>query len=82
MEAGVVVEYDGAHHRDPVQHRADNAREHRLEEAGLIVIRFDGHDTLVTQSRTLDVMRSARRRGLRRDRRHDHWSTTWTPWWE
>ena len=82
VEAGVVVEYDGAHHRDPVQHRADNAREHRLEEAGLIVIRFDGHDTLVTQARTLEVMRSAHRRGLQRDRRHDRWSTTWTPWWE
>jgi hypothetical protein len=82
VEAGVVVEYDGAHHRDPAQHRADNAREHLLEDAGLIVIRFDGHDTLVTQSKTIDVMRSARRRGLQRDRRLDRWSTTWTPWWE
>jgi Protein of unknown function (DUF559) len=82
VEAGVVVEYDGAHHRDPVRHRADNAREHRLEEAGLIVIRFDGHDTLVTQGRTLEVMRSAHRRGLPRDRRHDRWSKTWAPWWE
>ena len=67
---------------NPVQHRADNAREHRLEEAGLIVIRFDGHDTLVTQGRTFAVMRSAHRRGLQRDRHLDRWSTTWRPWWE
>jgi hypothetical protein len=50
--------------------------------SGLIVIRFDGHDTLVTQARTLEAMRSAHRRGLQRDHRHDRWSTTWTPWWE
>ena len=80
-EAGVAVEYDGAHHRSPDQHRADNAREHRLEQAGLIVIRFDNQDTLRTQARTLAVMQEARQRGLRRDRRHDGWSRSNVPWW-
>ncbi len=61
QRACVVVEYDGAHHRGPAQHRADNAREHRLEQAGLIVIRFDGRDTLTSKSQTLQVMREARR---------------------
>jgi very-short-patch-repair endonuclease len=75
------VEYDGAHHRGPDQHRADNAREHRLEQAGLIVIRFDNQDTLRTQARTLAVMQEARQRGLRRDRRHDGWSRSNVPWW-
>jgi Protein of unknown function (DUF559) len=80
-EAGVVVEYDGAYHRSPDQHRADNSREHRLEQAGLIVIRFDNHDTVRTQAKTLAVMKEARARGLRRDRRHDSWSRSNVPWW-
>jgi Protein of unknown function (DUF559) len=80
-EAGVVVEYDGAYHRSPDQHRADNSREHRLEQAGLIVIRFDNHDTARTQAKTLAVMKEARGRGLRRDRRHDSWSRSNVPWW-
>ena len=38
-ESGLVGEYDGGYHRDPDQHGADNVREERLEEHGLVVVR-------------------------------------------
>jgi len=37
--SGLVGEYDGGYHRDPDQHGADNVREERLEEHGLVVVR-------------------------------------------
>ncbi|HEY9350176.1 MAG TPA: DUF559 domain-containing protein [Acidothermales bacterium] len=80
-EAGLVIEYDGADHRQVDRHRADNAREHALESAGLTVVRFDGHDVFVTPGRTLDVAHAARRRGLDRDRRRDRWTRSPIPWW-
>ena len=80
-EAGLIIEYDGSGHRQADRHRSDNAREHGLERAGLIVVRFDGHDVFVTPGRTLDVTHAARQRGLDRDRRRDHWTRSPTPWW-
>jgi hypothetical protein len=44
VEAGMVLEYDGSHHRELDQHRADNLREERLERMGLRVIRFTVRD--------------------------------------
>ena len=44
VEAGLVGEYDGAGHRDEVQHAADNAREEDLEDAGLVVVRLAAPD--------------------------------------
>ena len=80
-DAGLVIEYDGADHRRIDRHRSDNAREHGLERAGLIVLRFDGHDVFVTPDRTLDVAHAARQRGLDRDRRRDSWTRSPIPWW-
>ena len=80
-EAGLAIEYDGSGHRQVDRHRSDNAREHGLERAGLIVLRFDGHDVFVTPDRTLDVAHAARQRGLDRDRRRDSWTRSPIPWW-
>jgi len=80
-EAGLIIEYDGSGHRQADRHRSDNAREHGLERAGLIVLRFDGHDVFVTPDRTLDVAHAARQRGLDRDRRRDSWTRSPIPWW-
>lgn len=45
-ERGLVLEFDGAQHRERGQHRDDNLREERFEGTGLIVIRVDGLDML------------------------------------
>ena len=80
-EAGLAIEYDGSGHRQMDRHRTDNAREHRLESAGLIVVRFDGHDVFVTPGHTLRTAHGARQRGLARDRSCDQWTCSSVPWW-
>ena len=77
-EAGVAVEYDGAHHRGPTRSCRQRARtQARAGRAALI--RFDNQDALRI-SRTLAVMQEARQRGLRRDRRHEVVAFE-LPWW-
>ena len=78
-EAGLAIEYDGSGHRQVDRHRTDNAREHRLESAGLIVVRFDGHDVFVTPGHTLRTAHGARQRGLARDRSCDQWTCSLFP---
>lgn len=75
-EAGLALEYDGAGHRDRLQHNRDNAREEALEALGLIVVRADSHDLRHRRARLLERVLSARRRGLLRNRSHDHWTVT------
>lgn len=41
---GLVLESDGAQHRDIDQHREDNVREEKFEHAGLVVARFTAAD--------------------------------------
>lgn len=72
-EAGVVIEYDGAYHRDRHQHRDDNVREEALEALGLIVVRVDSLDILRRSASLAGRLRAARARGLRRDRSYDAW---------
>ena len=81
--AGLAMEYDGvgwrsdrtsAGHRDPDQHREDNAREELLERTGLIVVRADKVDLTRRRSRLSQRLRAARSDGLRRDRSRDAWS--------
>ncbi|SKB09695.1 hypothetical protein [Aeromicrobium choanae] len=43
-ETGLVIETDGAHHRDAQNHTDDNVREERFERAGLVVVRATSLD--------------------------------------
>lgn len=43
-EAGLVLEADGDHHRDRIEHADDNRREEGFEAAGLVVARFTAID--------------------------------------
>lgn len=79
--SAVVVEYDGAHHRDATQQSADNVREERFERHGLIVVRVGAHDLFAERNRTIERMQAAHEEGLRRDRDRDHWVTTPPSWW-
>jgi len=43
-QAGLVIEYDSAHHLAEERREPDNARQQRLEELGLMVVRFARDD--------------------------------------
>ena len=82
VEAGLVLEYDGATwrtersagHRDLAQHREDNEREERLERAGLVVVRVAKADLTSYRDRLALRLSAARVDGLRRDRTRDRWT--------
>lgn len=82
VDAGLALEYDGATwrsaraagHRDREQHREDNAREERLERAGLIVVRAEKSDLIRHRAALADRIRSAHADGLTRDRTRDRWT--------
>ena len=67
VEAGLALEYDGARwrtertagHRDRAQHREDNAREERLERAGLVVVRVEKDDLTRFRSRLAERLRGS-----------------------
>ncbi|WP_293786629.1 DUF559 domain-containing protein, partial [uncultured Aeromicrobium sp.] len=44
LESGLMIEVDGDHHRERVQHAEDNRREERLERAGAVVSRVSALD--------------------------------------
>jgi hypothetical protein len=71
-EAGLAMEHDGAQHRDLANHTADNAREERLERAGLRVIRFTILD-LRDRAGCVRRMRMERARRLGRDTSRETW---------
>lgn len=81
-DAGLALEYDGATwrserargHRDREQHREDNAREERLERAGLIVVRAEKSDLTKHRRQLVERIAAARADGLRRDRSRDRWT--------
>lgn len=74
-DAGVAGEFDGGGHRDPDRHASDNRREHRLERAGLIVIRFCADDVLNHSDRVEAEISWAIQQGRKRDRSQDRWQT-------
>lgn len=82
VEAGLALEYDGARwqsgraygHRDREQHREDNAREERLERAGLIVVRAEKADLTTHRPAWAGRIRTAYADGLARDRTRDRWT--------
>ncbi len=71
--SGVVIEYDGAHHRDPDQQSSDNAREEGFERHGLIVVRAGVRDLFPLRAETVRRLQAAYRDGISRDRRRDRW---------
>ncbi|HYI58777.1 MAG TPA: hypothetical protein VEX66_11450 [Microlunatus sp.] len=89
VEAGLVLEYDGARwraersagHRDRAQHREDNAREELLERAGLVVVRVEKDDLTRFRPRLAERLRAAREDGMRRDRTRDRWTLDEPEWW-
>lgn len=72
-EAGMVGEYDGAHHRELAAHTADNSREERLEALGLIVVRATSLDLWPGRRRLVHRLRARHADGLARDRSRDRW---------
>lgn len=78
--SGLVLEYDGAGHREEQRHSTDNAREEALEDLNLVVVRAGAVDL----RRPVDLarrIRAGRRRGLVRDHRADRWTVEPPPWW-
>jgi len=75
---GLVIESDGAHHREAAHHTDDNHREERFERARMQVCRvtsLDHRDRYATAARML----SARRDSARETERL--WTTAQPAWW-
>ena len=70
-------EYDGAGHREVVQHTQDNAREEWIEHAGGIVDRATGPDLGTYRRRTLARLHAAHNRGRAQPTGSRNW--TWEP---
>lgn len=89
VEAGLALEDDGASwrgeraagHGDRVQHREDNAREERLERAGLVVVRIEKDDLTRFRPQLTERLRAARADALHRNRTRDQWSLDEPEWW-
>lgn len=80
-EAGVVGEYDGAHHKKLLQHGKDVGRETGFRNAGLEYFAIVGGD-LTNRTLVVDRMFAARRRSLFIPEDSRAWTLTPPPWWE
>ncbi len=78
--AGVVGEYDGDDHRDPLRHSDDVDREARFREHDLEVFRVTGPDLRDLRRVTERIHAVYRRAGRRRSGRRT-WTLTPPPWW-
>ena len=77
-ESGLVIETDGAGHRDELQHTPDNRREEGFEQAGCVVVRvtpLDHRDLSALAARMVRGQRAARASPRRR------WTVEPPPWW-
>ena len=74
-DIGLAGEYDGAGHRDPLQHARDNVREEGFEGGGLVVVRFGSVDLGPSRRRSLARLEAGRRRAVDSSRRPRLW--TW-----
>lgn len=91
LDAGAAraLEYDGSTwrsdrakgHRDREQHREDNAREERLERAGLVVVRVEKADLTRFRGQLAERILAAYADGLRRDGSRDRWTLDEPPGW-
>lgn len=80
LRAGLVLESDGAGHREEVAHAGDNKREEKFERKGLIVVRvaaIDHRDRLGTRQR----IRLAYDDGVRTAGREQNWTLDKPGWW-
>lgn len=81
VDAGLVVEYDGAHHRSQRRHRGDVAREGRFRDHGLEYTTVVGGD-LAERDLVVERMLTARRRARFDPPDVRPWTLTPPPWWE
>lgn len=77
-ESGLVIESDGAHHREAETHTDDNVREERFERSGLVVARVTAldHRDRPALVRRLRAAYHDARRSPRRD-----WTLDQPDWW-
>jgi hypothetical protein len=61
---GLLGEYDGAQHREELQHALDNAREEGFEDDGLTVVRVSNPDLGQFRTRTRQRMLAGHRRAV------------------
>ena len=80
VEAGLVLEFDGAGHRDREQHRSDNVREEAFERHGAIVVRADSLDLTQHRAQLGRRVLAARRDGLA-TRVPRRWTLAAPSWW-
>ncbi len=73
VDAGLVVEYDGAHHAGEEQRGIDATRHETLDRHGLEVVRLVAGDLTTHRRRTVHRLRRAHAAGLARDRARDRW---------
>jgi hypothetical protein len=76
-EHGMFGEYDGAGHRQVIQHAHDNSREEWMEHAGGIVVRATGPDLATFRRRSLARLQAAHSRALAQPSDRRLW--TWEP---
>lgn len=79
-ESGLVLEFDGAQHREATLHALDNEREEQFEHSGLTVIRFgavDHRERLGMVRR----MHNGHARAVARSRSPVDWTLTVPTWW-
>lgn len=80
VEAGCVGEYQGAHHKDREQHRADVARADRLRAVGLESFEVVGGD-LEDRDLVVKRMREARDRARFAPAHERAWTLEQPSWW-
>lgn len=77
LEAALVGEYDGGHHRDLRQHSDDNEREEALERLNLTVVRATAVHLWPRRRHLVSRLLAGWRDGMGRDRSKDRWA--WQP---
>lgn len=77
-QSGLVIESDGAHHRDSETHTEDNRREEKFERSGLVVSRITSMDHRDRWS-TVGRIAAARRDALASTK--CEWTTAKPDWW-
>jgi hypothetical protein len=77
-EVGLVIESDGADHREPARHTDDNRREERFERTGLVVSRVTSLDHRERWA-TVGRITAARRDAMGSTKRE--WTTCKPDWW-
>ena len=80
VEAGLVVEYDGAEHRTVGRHARDAARFERIRDAGLEMTSFTSPDVDHTR-RVVERLRGARRRSAFLPEGARRWTLEVPPGW-